>query len=234
VPTILIVDDEPQIRHALALNLGIRGYDILEADDGERGLQLVAADHPDLVLLDLGLPRLDGIAALEAIRRWTDVPVVVLTARDDERMKVRALDAGADDYVTKPFGMGELLARIRATLRRAETFDDAAAVLDTDWFTIDLATHQATAGVPRLPVALTRTEWAIVEHLVRHAGRLVTYEKLLDDVWGPGADIQPRLVRLHLASIRRKLERDPARPEHFLTDSGIGIRCSIEPAPITT
>ena len=224
MPVILIVDDEPQIRHALEVNLGVRGYTVIDAADGESGLQRVAADRPDLVLLDLGLPNVDGLDVLEALRRWSDVPVIVLTARDDERMKVRALDAGADDYITKPFGMGELLARLRATLRRAETFTVSDPVLATDWATVDLAAHVATAGEPRHEVTLTRTEWAIVEHLARHPGRLVTYRQLIDQVWGEGSAVQPRLIRVHLASIRHKLERDPSRPEHFLTDSGIGVR----------
>jgi two-component system KDP operon response regulator KdpE len=224
MPVILIVDDEPQIRHALEVNLGVRGYDVIDAADGESGLQRIAADRPDLVLLDLGLPKVDGLDVLEALRRWSDVPVIVLTARDDERMKVRALDAGADDYVTKPFGMGELLARLRATLRRSATFTEGDPVLTTDWFTVDLTAHVASTGEPRRTVLLTRTEWAIVEHLARHPGRLVTYQQLIDQVWGEGSAVQPRLIRVHLASIRHKLERDPSRPEHFLTDSGVGIR----------
>jgi two-component system KDP operon response regulator KdpE len=230
---VLIVDDEPQIRHALVVNLGVRGYAVLEAADGESGLQRIAAQRPDLVLLDLGLPNVDGLEVLQALRRWSDVPVIVLTARDDERMKVRALDAGADDYVTKPFGMSELLARLRATLRRATTYVEGDPVLATDWFTVDLTTHVASAGEPRRPVALTRTEWAIVEHLARHPGRLVTYRQLIDQVWGEGSTVQPRLIRVHLASIRHKLERDPSRPEHFLTDSGIGVRLA-EPAVATS
>ena len=187
--TILIVDDEPQIRHALVRSTSaVRGYDVVEAPDGEAALERAAADHPDLVLLDLGLPTIDGLSVLEALRRWSDVPVVVLTARDDERTKVRALDAGADDYVTKPFGMGELLARLRATLRRAPNFDEREPVLDTDWFTVDLTNHTASAGQPRQPVSLTRTEWAIVDHLMRNSGRLITYQNLIERVWGHGSD----------------------------------------------
>ena len=223
--TILIVDDEPQIRHALMINLGVRGYDVIEAADGEAALERAAADHPDLVLLDLGLPTIDGLTVLEALRRWSDVPVVVLTARDDERTKVNALDAGADDYVTKPFGISELLARLRATLRRSSNFDENMPVLDTDWFTINLTEHTASAGRPRRPVSLTRLEWAIVDQLARNPGRLCTYQHLIERVWGTGSNVQPRLLRVHLASIRHKLERDPTRPEHFVTDSNIGMRC---------
>ncbi|MFT3852912.1 MAG: response regulator [Ilumatobacteraceae bacterium] len=197
------------------------------------GVQRAAADRPDLVLLDLGLPTAAGLSVLEALRRWSDVPVIVLTACDDERTKVRALDAGADDYVTKPFGMGGLLARLRATLRRAVTFAETEPVLTTDWFTIDLRTRTATAGEPRRPVTPTRTEWAIVERLARNPGRLVTCRQLLDHVWGDGIEVQPRLVRVHLASIRQKLERDPSRPAHFLTGSGLGVRCAVEPASST-
>jgi two-component system KDP operon response regulator KdpE len=222
--SILIVDDEPQLRHALALNLGIRGYDIHQATDGEAGIQAAATTRPDLILLDLGLPHLDGMNVLESVRRWSDVPVVVLTARDDEQMKIRALDAGADDYVTKPFGMNELLARLRAVLRRATTFNETEPRLHGEWFDLDLADRQATAGEPRRAVHLTRIEWAIIEQLARNPGRLITYQQLIDNVWGTGSDVQPRLIRVHLNGIRRKLERDPARPRHFLTDSGVGLR----------
>ncbi len=224
MPSILIVDDEPQLRHALALNLGIRGYDIHQATDGEAGIQAAATTHPDLILLDLGLPHLDGMNVLQAVRRWSDVPVVVLTARDDEQMKIRALDAGADDYVTKPFGMNELLARLRAVLRRSTTFTETAPQLHTDWFDVDLAEGTATAGAPRQPVHLTRIEWAIIEQLARTPGRLLTYQELIDAVWGADGEVQPRLIRVHLNGIRRKLERDPSRPEHFLTDAGVGLR----------
>ena len=224
MPSILIVDDEPQLRHALALNLGIRGYDIHQATDGEAGIQAAATTHPDLILLDLGLPHLDGMNVLQAVRRWSDVPIVVLTARDDEQMKIRALDAGADDYVTKPFGMNELLARLRAVLRRSTTFTETAPRLHTEWFDVDLADGTATAGEPRQPVHLTRIEWAIIEQLARTPGRLLTYQQLIDAVWGGDGEVQPRLIRVHLNGIRRKLERDPSRPEHFLTDAGVGLR----------
>ena len=224
MPSILIVDDEPQLRHALALNLGIRGYDIHQATDGEAGIQAAATTHPDLILLDLGLPHLDGMNVLQAVRRWSDVPIVVLTARDDEQMKIRALDAGADDYVTKPFGMNELLARLRAVLRRSTTFTETAPQLHTEWFDVDLADGTATAGEPRRPVHLTRIEWAIIEQLARTPGRLLTYQQLIDAVWGGDGEVQPRLIRVHLNGIRRKLERDPSRPEHFLTDAGVGLR----------
>ncbi len=226
--TILIVDDEPQLRHALAINLSVRGYDVLEAGDGEAALERVAVDHPDLVLLDLGLPSIDGLSALGALRRWTDVPVIVVTARDDERTKVLALDAGADDYVTKPFGMGELLARLRASLRRASSFEEQSPVVETNWFTVDLANHTASAGQPRRPVSLTRLEWTIVDRVARHPGRLVTYRELIDHVWGPASTVMPRVLRVHLSSIRHKLERDSAHPEHFITDPMVGVRFFVE------
>jgi two-component system KDP operon response regulator KdpE len=232
--SILIVDDEPQLRHALALNLGVRGYDIHQATDGEAGVQAVAVVRPDLVLLDLGLPHLDGMKVLEAVRRWSDVPVVVLTARDDEALKIRALDAGADDYVTKPFGMNELLARLRAVLRRATAPTETVPLLHTDFFDVDLAERRACAGRPRRPVHLTRIEWAIVEQLARHPGRLITYRQLIDGVWGADSDIRPRLVRVHLNGVRAKLEPDPSRPRYFLTDTGVGLRYVPDDEAVTT
>ncbi len=224
---ILVVDDEPQIRRALSLNLGARGYEVFEADTGEHALQAVANEHPDLVLLDLGLPGMDGIMVIEALRPWTNVPIIVLTVRDDERSKVQALDAGADDYITKPFGMAELMARLRAALRRGgETVAAADPVIDTDSFSIDLGAHRVFAGPRdgREEVRLTPIEWSIVEHLVRHAERLVTQRQLVTAVWDATYDPDPNLLRVHMAHIRRKLELDASRPQHFLTDSGMGYR----------
>jgi two-component system, OmpR family, KDP operon response regulator KdpE len=222
VNRILVVDDEPQIRRALSLHLGVRGYEVFEADTGERALQVAASEHPDVVLLDLGLPGLDGVLVIEALRGWTTVPIIVLTVRDDERSKVQALDAGADDYVTKPFGMAELLARVRAVLRRSPEADDSLAEVKTSSFRLDLIGHRAFAG--SVEVRLTPTEWAMVEYLVRYPGRLVTYRQLITAVWGSSYDPDPNLLRVHMAHIRRKLEADGARPQHFITDSGMGYR----------
>jgi two-component system KDP operon response regulator KdpE len=228
--SVLVVDDEPQIRRALSLNLGARGYEVFEAATGEAALQRVASEHPDLVLLDLGLPGMNGIMVLEALRGWTNVPVIVVTARDDERSKVRALDVGADDYVTKPFGMAELLARLRAVLRRAPDLGTETPVVTTTAFALDLAARRAYTGAARIEVRLTPIEWAMVEHLVRHPGRLVTHRQLVDAVWGPSADPDSNLLRVHMAHIRRKLEANPSRPDHFLTDSGMGYRFEPDPS----
>ena len=223
---VLVVDDEPQIRRALALNLGARNYTVLNVATGEAAMQAVATEHPDLVLLDLGLPGLNGLGVIHALRGWTTVPIIVLTARDDERSKVEALDAGADDYVTKPFGMAELLARINAALRRA---GDGHVAPDPEvtapWMRLDLAAHRAFVGEERdEEVHLTGTEWQIVGYLVRNAGRLVTHAQLVAAVWGPSYSPNPNLLRVHMTNIRRKLERHPAEPTHFITDTGVGYR----------
>ena len=223
---ILVVDDEPQIRRALSLHLGVRGYEVFEADTGERAIQVAATEHPDVVLLDLGLPGMDGVLVIEALRGWTTMPIIVLTVRDDERSKVQALDAGADDYVTKPFGMAELLARVRAVLRRTPNADESPAEVSASSFRLDIAAHRAFArssGV-ETEVRLTPTEWAMVEYLVRFPGRLVTYRQLITAVWGASYDPDPNLLRVHMGHIRRKLEADGARPKHFITDSGMGYR----------
>jgi two-component system, OmpR family, KDP operon response regulator KdpE len=223
---ILVVDDERQIRRALSLHLGARGYEIFEADTGERAIQVAAAEHPDVVLLDLGLPGMDGVLVIQALRGWTDMPIIVLSVRDDERSKVLALDAGADDYVTKPFGMAEVLARVRAVLRRPPSTQESKAEVTTASFRLDLAAHRAfvNEATGDGEVRLTPTEWAMVEYLVRYPGRLVTYRQLITAVWGPTYDPDPNLLRVHMAHIRRKLEVDGARPKHFITDSGMGYR----------
>jgi DNA-binding response OmpR family regulator len=221
---ILVVDDEPQIRRALSLNLGARGYEVFEAATGEQGIQVAATEHPDVVLLDLGLPGMDGVLVIQALRGWTTMPIIVLTVRDDERSKVQALDAGADDYVTKPFGMAELLARVRAVLRRTPNADESTAEVNTPSFRLDLAAHRAFVGAAGTEVRLTPTEWSMVEYLVRYPGRLVTYRQLITAVWGASYDPDPNLLRVHMAHIRRKLENDVARPKHFITDSGMGYR----------
>ena len=221
---VLVVDDEPQIRRALSLNLGARGYEVFEAESGERAMAIAADEHPDVVLLDLGLGGMDGTMVIDALRGWSHVPIIVLTARDDERSKVLALDAGADDYVTKPFGMAELLARMRAALRRAAPGGDDAAEIVTDHFRLDLAGHRAFVGADGTEVRLTPIEWGIVSHLVRNAERLVTYKQLVESVWGPNYDPDQSLLRVHMGHIRRKLEADPSRPAHFITDSGMGYR----------
>ncbi len=218
---ILVVDDEPQIRKALSVNLRARGYEVDVAASGEEALTLAAANHPELVLLDIGLPGIDGIEVVEGLRGWTTVPIIMLSVRDSEDDKVRALDAGADDYVTKPFGMNEVLARLRAALRRHHPSPEQP-IVTTSGFQLDLA--QKTASVAGQPVHLTPTEWSIVEALVRHPGRLVTQRHLLQEVWGPRYEHETNYLRVHLAAIRKKLEPTPGRPRYFVTEPGIGYR----------
>jgi two-component system KDP operon response regulator KdpE len=233
-PTVLVVDDEPQIRRALRTNLTVRGYRVVEAGTGQAALAAVADHHPDVVLLDLGLPGLDGIEVLHGLRGWTDVPVIVLTVREREADKVEALDAGADDYVTKPFGMNELLARLRAQLRRgAAGYGEPAPVVSTDHFSIDLATGHVTGGDGE-PIHLTPKEWGIVACLARHPDQLVLQRDLLRDVWGPGYGDEGNYLRVFIAQIRKKLEPTPARPQYFITEPGLGYRLehtSTEGAP---
>jgi two-component system KDP operon response regulator KdpE len=220
---VLIVDDEPQLRRALDINLRIRDYEVDLAATGEDALRQATKRRPDLVILDLGLPGIDGVDVIRGLRGWTDVPIIVLTVRDRESDKVVALDAGADDYITKPFALGELLARVRAALRRAAP--PAAGdepVVTTTSFTVDLAARQIRT--PDGNTRLTPTEWHIVETLVRNEGRLITYRQLLDRVWGPDAPYESDLLRVHLAHIRRKLEPDPSRPRYFHTEAGMGYR----------
>jgi DNA-binding response OmpR family regulator len=221
---ILIVDDEPQIRRALSINLRARGYEVDLAASGEEALQRAATRVPDAVVLDLGLPGIDGVEVIRGLRGWTRVPIVVLSVRDQERDKVAALDAGADDYVTKPFGMGELLARLRAALRRAAPAgDDGSPVsVETPDFTLDLAAKRARRGGEE--VRLTPTEWHLVEILVRHPGKLVGQRQLLQEVWGPQYETETNYLRVFMAQVRRKLEPDPAHPRYFFTEPGMGYR----------
>ena len=218
---ILVVDDEPEICRTLGINLRIRGYDVDVAGDGEAALDLAARHHPDAVVLDLGLPGIDGVDVIAGLRGWSRVPIVVLSARDGEPEKVAALDAGADDYVTKPFGMDELLARLRAALRRATPAEEDA-VIETPDFTIDLATKRVVRGGGE--VRLTPTEWNVVELLVRNPGKLVSYRQLLREVWGPGYEKETHYLRVFMAHVRRKLEPEPSRPRYLLTEPGMGYR----------
>lgn len=229
---VLVVDDEPQIRRALSLNLGARGYEVFEAATGEMALATSAIEHPDIVLLDLGLPGIDGATVLAALRGWTKVPVIVLTVRDDERSKVQLLDAGADDYVTKPFGMAELIARMSAVLRRIPDALDMSSEVVTEHFRLDLVAHRAFVGADAHEVHLTPLEWAIVIHLVRNPNRLITYRQLFTNVWGSTFDPDNNLLRVHMAHIRHKLESHPGEPRYFITDVGSGYRFQIDhPGP---
>ncbi len=226
---ILVVDDEAQIRKALSVNLTARGYEVDLAATGEEALAQAAAHHPDLVLLDVGLPGIDGVEVVEGLRGWTTVPIIMLSVRDSEADKVRALDAGADDYVTKPFGMNEVLARLRAALRRHQPVPEQP-VVGTAAFSLDLAQKTATFADGE-HAHLTPTEWAIVEALVRHPGRLVTQRQLLQQVWGPQYEHETNYLRVHLAAIRKKLEPEPGRPRYFVTEPGIGYRFEPDALP---
>lgn len=218
---IVVVDDEPQIRRTLATNLRARGFDVELADSGEAALVLIASCNPDLVLLDLGLPGIDGVDVILEVRLTSDVPIVVLSVRDLEPDKVRALDAGADDYVSKPFGIDELLARVRAGLRRRGGLPELR-VVDAEHLHVDL--DRKVAAINTVPVHLTRIEWRIVEVLVSNAGRLVNQRDLLQQVWGPEYGTETNYLRVYLTQVRRKLEVDPARPRHFITETGMGYR----------
>lgn len=218
---VLVVDDEPQIVRALAINLKARGYEVDTAADGTQALAAAADRHPDVVVLDLGLPDLDGVDVIRGLRGWTKVPIIVLSARQASDEKVAALDAGADDYVTKPFGMDELLARLRAAVRRAAPEDEVPVVV-TEAFTVDLAAKKAHRDGK--DVRLTPTEWHLLEVLVRHAGRLVSQRALLQEVWGPQYGTETNYLRVYMAQLRRKLEADPSHPKHLLTEPGMGYR----------
>lgn len=223
MPRLLIVEDEPTLRRALMINLKARGYEVEGVGDGAGALRSAAAASPDLIILDLGLPDIDGTEVIAGLRGWTQLPIIVLSARDSQAHKVQALDAGADDYVTKPFGMDELVARIRATLRRSDTGDlDAGPIISTDAFTLDLAAKRAVHH--GADVRLTPTEWHLVELLVRHPGVLVSSAQLLTEVWGPGYTKETNYLRVYFAQLRRKLEDSASTPRHFITEPGVGYR----------
>ena len=218
---VLLVDDDPGLARALRINLTARGHEVHLAGDGASALVLAARHRPDVVVLDLGLPDMDGLEVLRGLRGWSDVPVVVLSARDDEQEKVRALDAGADDYVSKPFGLDELLARLRAAQRRSRPAAESPVVV-TEAFTVDLARREVTRDGE--PVRVTATEWGLLEALARNPGRLVTQQQLLEQVWGPGFEKETHYLRVHMSALRRKLEPEPAAPRHLVTESGQGYR----------
>jgi two-component system KDP operon response regulator KdpE len=236
VTTILVVDDEPQILRALRINLRVREYDVHTAGSGSEALEIAARHPPDLVILDLGLPDLDGVEVIAGLRGWTEAPIIVLSGRADSTDKVEALDAGADDYVTKPFGMDELLARMRAVSRRAAAAADVPQVRLGDLI-VDLAAKRVMrdgrgagqTAAPAADVRLTPTEWHLLEVLLRNPGKLLSQQHLLSEVWGPGYADAGGNLRLYMAQLRRKLEPDPARPHWLLTEPGMGYRFQPDP-----
>jgi two-component system KDP operon response regulator KdpE len=225
--SVLVIDDEASILRALRINLTAREYVVHTATDGTSGLRSASSDRPDVIILDLGLPDMDGAEVIRGIRGWSQVPIIVLSAREQEADKVAALDAGADDFVTKPFGMDELLARLRAAARRATSTTRDEPVVTTADFTVDLAAKRVrrTDGTD---VRLTPTEWEILELLARHRGRLVTAKQLLREVWGQQYESETHYLRVYLAQLRRKLEPDSARPVHLVTEPGMGYRFAAE------
>lgn len=220
---VLVVDDEPQMLRTLRINLNARGFDVTTASTGAGALAAAGQTNPQVIVLDLGLPDIDGFTVLAGLRGWTNVPVIVLSARTDASDKVQALDAGADDYVTKPFGMEEFLARLRAAVRRGSAATETEQpVIETSEFTVDLRAKKVTrAGVN---VHLTPTEWGILELLARNEGKLVGHAEILKQVWGASYMNQTNYLRVYLASLRRKLETDPTHPRHLLTEAGMGYR----------
>ncbi len=246
---VLVIDDEPSILRALRINLTARNYEVTTACDGASGLAAVARDRPDVLILDMGLPDMDGTDVIHGVRGWSSTPIIVLSVWGAESQKVAALDAGADDYVTKPFGMDELLARLRAAVRRASPAPDEPVVTTPD-FTVDLAAKRVTrSGAPACAavradgadsapddgaasaasaasadIRLTPTEWQLLEVLVRAPGRLVTQRQLLQEVWGPQYESESNYLRVYIAQLRRKLEPEPSRPRYLLTEPGMGYR----------
>ncbi|MEU3935019.1 response regulator [Streptomyces sp. NPDC029044] len=221
---VLVVEDDPQLVRALVLNLQARHYDVDAAPDGATALRLAAARQPDVVLLDLGLPDMDGVDVIKGLRGWGRVPILVLSARQGSDEKVAALDAGADDYVTKPFSMNELLARLRAAVRRTEDTPAGPAVtlVETRDFTLDLLAKRAVRD--GRDVRLTPTEWHLLEILVTSPGRLITQKHLLNEVWGITQSSKTNYLRVYMAQLRRKLEKDPAHPRYLITEPGMGYR----------
>jgi len=226
-PRVLVVDDDRAILRTMDVNLRARGYDVVLAGEGRLALALVARRRPDIVVLDLGLPDMDGLDVIAGLRGWSSMPIIVLSARIAEEAKVAALDAGANDYMTKPFGIAEFMARLRAALRVTRRTEEAAVVRTAD-FTLDLAARRARRG--GRDVHLTATEWEILGLLVRNPGRLVTQSQLLEQVWGL-KDTKNNYVRVYLATIRRKLEPDPAHPRYFVTEPRSGVRFDPDEPP---
>ncbi|HLK40026.1 MAG TPA: response regulator [Polyangiaceae bacterium] len=227
-PLVLVIEDEPQMRTFVRLTLSAHHYRVVEANSGGDGLEQAAARIPDLILLDLGLPDLDGLEVTRRLREWSAAPIIVVSARGQEQHKVDALDAGADDYLTKPFGSAELLARMRVALRHAARSrqDPTAAVANVGGIRVDFA--RRLVFVDDREVHLTPIEYRLLGALVRHAGMVLTHKQLLDQVWGPGHGSQMQYLRVYMAQLRRKLEKNPAHPRHLVTEPGVGYRLKTE------
>ena len=227
-PTVAVIEDEPQIRRFLRTALGAHGYRIVEAETGQQGLVEAVRQKPDVLILDLGLPDMDGVAVIQRLREWSSLPIIVLTARGLERDKILALDAGADDYLTKPFGMGELLARLRVALRHAAKSpqDTGDAVFTAGDLKMDLLHRRVFVGEQE--VHLTPIEYRLLSVLVQHAGKVLTHRQLLKEVWGPSHIEETHYLRIYMAQLRHKLEADPTRPRFLLTEAGVGYRLKSE------
>jgi two-component system KDP operon response regulator KdpE len=226
-PLVLLVEDETQMRRFLRASLSAHGYRLVETETGEEGLKQAAAYNPDLVLLDLGLPDIDGLTVTRRLREWSSAPIVVISARGQEKDKIDALDGGADDYVTKPFGMGELIARMRVALRHAERVGrEPEPTMTAGELRVDLATRRVFVG--EREVHLTPIEYKLFTTLMKHAGRVLTHRQLLREVWGPSRVDQTQYLRVYMVQLRHKLEREPARPSYLVTEPGVGYRLRVE------
>lgn len=223
---ILVVDDERAIRRFLRVSLTAHGYTVLEAANGSEALTITAEQRPDMIFLDLGLPDMDGIQVTQQLREWTDIPIIILSVRDRESDKILALDAGADDYLTKPFGMGELMARLRGVMRRSLQSASGEPVFTVGRLTVDLARRQVT--IDGQEISLTPTEYDILKILVQDAGKVLTHQHIILKVWGGGYAEEAHLLRVNISNLRRKIEADPSRPELIITEPGVGYRLRVQ------
>jgi len=222
---VLVVDDEQAIRRFLRTSLTVNGYTVFEAGSGQQALAAVVNDRPDVIILDLGLPDMAGLEVTARLREWSKIPIIILSVRDQESDKIAALDAGADDYLTKPFGVGELMARIRVVLRRAAN-PEAEPVFTTQELVVDLARRLVT--VAGQEIQLTPTEYDLLRVLVLHAGKVLTHQQLLRQVWGRGYETEAHLLRVNISNLRQKIERNSARPQYIITEPGVGYRLRLE------
>jgi two-component system KDP operon response regulator KdpE len=223
-PTILVIEDEPPLQKFLRLTLGTQDYQVIEASTGEQGLRRAAMSRPDLIVLDLGLPDIDGVEVTRRLREWSATPIIVVSARGKEQDKVIALDAGADDYLTKPFGVGELLARVRVVLRHLAVAnrETGEPVFERGTLRVDLARREVTLAGKS--VHLTPNEFKLLSALIKNAGKVMTHRQLLREVWGPGSGDETHYLRVYMNQLRQKVEVDPARPQHLMTETGVGYR----------